>query len=1037
MGLAPAGVDSQELTDIEEVELAVAVGVCRDNLISKEIDELADIKEVQIARRVVVRGARLDTVLECHGLDIDTCIEDANDLSCLWVQLMNHAVGSADIQHGIRVDHCGSIGIDLMCSGVFDAAFELIEEVDGAYCGTAECDAADVEGVCAEGHRVDQGTARGEELEVVLSDVGALSKGGTPADKEAAGIDTDGGDICASDLSCAAHFMGLWIDVCDFSGTICNDEFIAEPCHRVCITGDIERIADQIGIEIQGVDGAVVITEVEGILIDDHGADWAAAYASEADLPSDGVEHMDDALGTCEEDCLGLGGSCDRCSGKKSDESDIVFHFFYSPGVVHLRKYTCRGRLPFDTTIFVHWEPKAAPLFGGALDVCILKVLLSELWSGTADELGEEFASRGDLVVAIDREDMIVDGGFADIEMECDLFFGIACDQTIENLQPAAGERTERWFVGGGEISPDLVVDGHMDERDNALFAWGEISRANTLVQPECCAPTGDVGWADRDDVVVDAALSMDFVVGVRAVPCVLAPDLVAGENHCLAGEFRKIWIFGGSFDWDGLCVFSPSGFGLIGDPSCAVDAEEVGFGIAGHAEVFDFRVDDDLCPYELAQGCEEIVSPSVHTCTEIAALTCNLVALVDIFCGQFGEHWESPSEPWVGSLVLSVTEICPESQDVLWANEWLAIELGGRFVGVRAGELGVGGVFVECGDRAVRVDNVSEAFEGGCFHMPIAEDGIGFPTMSSIGRGTVFGGTVSPIGVVGVVGHQGRIEGVPVTGHGEQIGIAGAVVSVLGPNGIGFAGSGAHRVGEHERGRCVNRRCPDGEVDQPSSLCVVDKASVAEEQMVVPIGIVAGVVPFWDGWAQKNIRAINNTGVFVGLLDAWFGKRIETGSCTDDREPTRAVLRAVSERIDIPRFVRVSTWLGGDRNVFVGVGVELPTGRDLTHVRGADEGFGGLLCARQRGEQDPDQHCDDGNHDQQLDERESCSLGRDSGYSDRAIHRSHCSHPKRRSLHKHGKSGRHKRPTMPIQCMVPSIGSVIGPWGVGILEAA
>lgn len=663
-----------------------------------------------------------------------------------------------------------------------------------------------------------------------------------------------------------------------------------------------------------------------------------------------------------------------------------------------------------------------------------------ELWTGAPDELGEEFATRRDFIVAIDREDMIVDSSFADFELEGDLFFGIACDQAIENLQSAVGERTERWLIGGGKIGPDLVVDGHMDKRDDALFAWGEVARAYAFVQPEGCASSRNIGWADGDDVVIDATLAMDFVVGVRTIPSVFSPDLISGEDHCLAGEFGEVRIFGCAFDGDRLGVFSPAGFCLVGDPSCTVNAQEVGFGVAGHAEVFDLGVDDDLCADELAEGGEEIVSPSVNAGTKIAALACDLVALVNIFCGQIGEHWESPSEPWDGSLMVSVPEICSESQDdlwVLWGEVWLSVEPWGPFVDVRAGELGVCSVFIECGDRAVGVDDVAEIFEGGCFNMAIAEGGVGFFSMASIGSRAVFGESISSIGVIGVVGHQGWIEGVPMTTHSVEVCVSGAVVSVLGSECFGFARSSAHRIGKHDGRRSVDGGCTDRKIDQASGFGIVDKAGIAEEKMVVAIGVVAGVVPFGNGWAEEDLRTINSAGMFVGLLDAGIGEGIEAGCCSDDGEPSGAVLGAVAQGIDIAGFIGVSSRLGGDGDISVGVGVELPTCRDLSHVGATDEGCCGLLCSSECGEQDANQHRDDGNHDQQLDEREGISLLRDSGYSDRTIHRSHCSHSKRRSLHKHGKSSTHERLTMPIQCMVPCAQSVIGPSGIGILEAA
>lgn len=313
-----------------------------------------------------------------------------------------------------------------------------------------------------------------------------------------------------------------------------------------------------------------------------------------------------------------------------------------------------------------------------------------KLGSGTPDELGEKFASRRDLVVAIDRQDMIVDGSLADFELESNLFFGVACDQAIEHLQSAVGERAERGLVGSSEISPDLVVDRHVDQRDDALFAWGEVARANTFVQPEGCASSGDVRWADGDDVVIDPALAVDFVVGVRAIPGVLAPDLITGENHCLSRKLGQVWIFGGALDGDGLGVLSPASFSLVGNPTGAVDANEVGFGVAGRTKVFDLGVDDDLRSDELAQSCEQIVSPSVNTGTQIAALACDLVALVDIFCGQVGEHQDSPSEPWDGSLVSSVPEIYSESQGdfrILQANERLSVGLNESIIDLNAHE--------------------------------------------------------------------------------------------------------------------------------------------------------------------------------------------------------------------------------------------------------------------------------------------------------------------------------------------------------------
>ena len=628
-----------------------------------------------------------------------------------------------------------------------------------------------------------------------------------------------------------------------------------------------------------------------------------------------------------------------------------------------------------------------------------------ELGAGASDELGEEFASRRDFVVAIDREDMIVDGGFADFELEGDLFFGIACDQAIEDLQAAVGERRECGFISSSQVCPDLVVDGHMNKRDNALFAWGKVSRANAFVQPEGGASAGDIGWADGDDVVIDAALAMDFVVGVRAIPGVFSPDLVAGEDHCLSRKLGEVGIFGRSFDGDGLGIFSPAGFGLVGDPSCAVDAEEVGFGVAGHAEIFDLGVDDDLCAYELTQRSEEIMPPRINAGTQIAALACDLVALVDIFGGQISEHWESPSEPWDGSLMVSVPEICTESQDdlwVLWGDVWLSVELWGQLVDVRAGELGVGRFVIECGDRAVGVDDVAEIFERGCFDMSIAECGVGFFSMASIGSGAVFGGSVSAISVVGVVGHQGRIEGVSMTTHRVEVGVAGAIVSVLGSECFGFARSGAHRVGKHDSRRSVDRRCTDREVDQASRFGIIDKTGITEEEMVVAVGVVAGIVPLGNGWAEEDLGAIDGARMFVGLLDAWICKGIKAGCCADDGEPTRSVLGAVAQGVDIAGFIGVSSGLGGDGDVSVGVGVELPAGGDLTHVGGTDEGCCGLLCSSERGEQDADQYCDDSDDDQQLDECEGGPILRLTRCGNRLIHRVAYSFDSGQSLHEH-----------------------------------
>ncbi len=447
------------------------------------------------------------------------------------------------------------------------------------------------------------------------------------------------------------------------------------------------------------------------------------------------------------------------------------------------------------------------------------ELVFVELGTGTPDELGEEFPSRRDFIVAIDRKNMIVDCSFADFELECDLFFGIACDQAVEDLQASAGERRECGFISSSQVCPDLVVDGHMDKRDNALFAWGEVARANAFVQPEGCASAGDIGWADRDDVVVDAALAMDFVVGVRAIPGVFSPDLVAGEDHCLSRELGEVGIFGCAFDGDGLGIFSPAGFGLVGDPSCAVDTEKVWFGVAGHAEVFDLGVDDDLRADKLAEGGEKIVSPCVNARTEIAALACDLVALVDISCGQIGEHWESPSEPWDDSLMVSVPETDSESHDdlwvllVLWGDKWLSVELWGQFVDMRAGELGIGGFVIEGKDRAV---------------------------------------------------------------------------------------SSTHRVGEHDSERSIDGRCADRGVDQAS------------------------------------------------------------GCCTDDGEPSRSVLGVVAHGVDIAGFIGISSGLGGDGNISVCVGVELPTCGDLTHVGGTDKECYGLLCSNECGEQDADQNCND-----------------------------------------------------------------------------
>jgi len=300
-----------------------------------------------------------------------------------------------------------------------------------------------------------------------------------------------------------------------------------------------------------------------------------------------------------------------------------------------------------------------------------VKRVVVESGSGSAYELSEEFASRRDFEMSVDREHMVMDGGFADLKFERDLFFGIARDQMIKNLESSECQRRERWFVGSGKIGTDFVVDRQMDQRDDGLLAGREISRADSFVQPERCASTGNVGWADGDDVVVDAALAVNIVVGVRTVPGFFAPDLVAREDQCFSRKLGKVRIFGGALNRDGLGVFSPAGFGFFGYPTSTVDAKELGFAIIGRAEVFDLGVDDDLSANEFAQRCEEFVTPGIYMSAQLAALPCELVAIMNISCGQVSEHLISPNVENAGLNSLNI----PENWDFSQHNNLFFVE--------------------------------------------------------------------------------------------------------------------------------------------------------------------------------------------------------------------------------------------------------------------------------------------------------------------------------------------------------------------------
>ncbi len=955
-GSAPRAVERQEPRDIEVVEPTVACGVSGYELIVEQVDEVGDIVEIEIPVRVVIRWARDDARLWDHRLYLNASVEGAGDGAVGWVHLVDDAVGSSEVEHAIECDGGVDIGIHRIGSCVVHAAFELIEEVDGALLCAEERDPGEVHRVGVEGHRLHEGTACGEELEGVLPDVCTHGECGVPADKEPARVESDRGDVCICDERGVLNISSRGVDIIQATAGISDDEVLAEPRHCVCVGVDRESAVDEICSDVVGVEDAVGISEVEGAVVYSHRVDWSRADASEGNDAGVCIEGVDDALGPCEEDGVGAGALCKAGCGEDGDGSWGV-HADAPVWEDAFVSTTC-----VVGSIFEGKQEKRPPLFGG--DPGTHRVVGSEVGFGSADEQGEQFAARGHIEMTVDREHMIVNRGTSDIAAEGDLLLGIAHEQAFEHLASAFGELAYAWLLGCGEESADLFVDDHVQHGDERAFTAGEVSRSDALVEPECGASVGDAGWADRNDVIIDPAFSMDFVECVRSVPGFASPDLIAGEHEGLAGELGQVWVFGSAFDGYRLRVFSPADFRVMRDPTVAMGPEVSGVVGVRVSEMLDLGADDDLGIDDGSEFAEKLLTPSVNIGSQIATTPCDLVALVDISGGQLCEHGDD-SVPRSGPIEK------PEG-----ACEVLSAEFRGVSISVRAREQGVGGVGVIPRDTPVGVHNIAEVFERSGFDMPVAERDIRFIAMSGVGSGAVFHAPIPAIGEVVVAREARRIEGVPVSAFGAEFGVSGAVVPVLGVLGDGLARGGAQRVREHHGARGVETRCTHGKVDEPVVFVVVEESRVPEELVVVPVGVVSGVVPFGDDGAEEHLVPVDCGGVFVLDICAGLGECIETGRGSDDGEPPRSVMIPVAELVDISLLIGIAPGLSGDGDIPVGVGIDLPPRGDLSHACGAEQGLGGIAGTSERGEQNPDQQRNDRDHDKQLDQGEAVSVG-------------------------------------------------------------
>jgi len=957
---ATAGVEAEKLGDIKVVELAVAVGVARDKLIHEQVNESGNIVEVELPVGVVVGGARGKTGFGCHRLDVESGIECAGDDTCVGVHLVDDAVGAGDVEHVADRDGCVRVGVDGVGAAVVDSAFELVEEVDGSLFGPCESNPGEVHGVTIEGHGLDEGATGSKEEEVVLADMGAHRKRRVPADEQAAGIEPDGGDIGAQVIHAVHDLAGIGVDVVDSALRVGNNEFVAQPSHRVEIGVVRECASDQIGAEIVFVDDPVVIAQVEGVVVNGHRVHRTGADTTEGDLAADGVEGMDCALRAGEED-----GVCVCCidRGDRGDEYNCSWDVDHSssPDCDASGASVTRSDVLGDDIIFVGESQKPLPLFGGfGRDRSLVG---SVAGSGTPDELGEQLAAGRDLEVPIDRENLIVDGGTSDIEMESDLFFRIAHQEAPKDFASSLGERAEQWFVCGGEVVPDFTIDDHVQQRDDGVLAGCEISRADAFMEPEGGASIRDRCWAHGDDVVVNAAHSVNLVERVRAVPGLSSPDLIPGEHEGLAGELGEVRVFGSAFDGDGLGVVSPAMLGFVRDPAVAVGAQIPGFLLVAGSEVFDFRADDDLRLHDGAQLAEQQISPRVNIGTKIAAAGCDLVTLVDISGGEFGKHaWMS-----VPRLGLNPKH-CFETLR-------LSVELRRVFVPAIAAESSVCCIRIVGGHALVCIHDIAQVFKGERLYMPVAESGVRLAAVPWVWSGAMLIAAVSPISEVVVVGHPRWIQSVAVPAFGAESGFSQAVAVVLGTLGLGLARGGAHRIREHQGVGRVETGCADGEVDEALRLVIVHEAGVAEEMVVIPESVVAGVSPLWYERAEEYLAAIDAHGVLVFTIGAGIGERVETRGSADDGEPAGPVLLPIPQLIDIAGFVGVSPGLSWDRDVSVGVGVDLPACSDLTHAGCAEQGFCGTTGAGERREQDPDQKRNDRDDDQEFDQGECVSV--------------------------------------------------------------
>lgn len=988
---ATSAVVAEELGDVEVVERSVAVGVAGDELVVEEVDEVGDIVEVQNTVGVVIGWAGDKTRLGRHGLDIEPGLECTSDDAGIGVHLMDDAVGPGDVEHALECDRCVGIGVDAVCPGVVDATFELIEHVYSARLGTTEGDAREVHGVAAEGHGLDLRAAGGEKEEVVLADVCTYGEGGVSSHEEPAGVKADGGDVGAGNAGAVVDAAAGWVDIVDATSGVCDDKLIAKPGHGTGVVVDREGTVDKVGDEIVGVNGPDVIAQVEGASVNGHRVDWARANAAEGDRAGIGIESMDCALRSSKEDCVSADAGCENCDR----ECDCAWgvHDSVTPVFTLNEDDMALGELPFSVDIFVDQTDKPPPLFGGDGQSALI-------WDsgvfGTcpADEVREQFATGRDAEVAVDCEHMVVDGGFSDIEVVCDLFFRIAHEQSFENFLPSLGEFCEFGFIGCGEIRTDLTVDDHVEHRDECAFALGEITRADAFVEPEGGASIRDCCWANRDDVVVDAALSVDLVEGVGSVPGLASPDLVSREDESLTGELVEVGELWCSFDGDGLSIFAPAFFCFDGDPAISMSAEISGFLLVAFPEVLNLGVDDDLRIDEGTQFGEQLGSPRVDIGAEIAASPGDLVALVDISRGEFGEHG-----------VLSVSDDASRAKGLLGSMLLSAgaAEFGRVFIAAAARETSIGGGFVDARYHAIGVDDVAQVFERVCFDMTIAEHNVCFSSVSCVWCRTMFDAAISSVREVVVVGKAGRIDGVTVSALGAEAGVSGAVVFILDSIGCGLAGCGAQGVGEHHGACAIERRCSHREVDEAVGFIVVDEASVAEELVVVAESVVAGVVPFRDDWAEENLVAIDSHGVLVFTVGAGIGERVETGRGTDDSKPAGSVLPAVAQLIDVPIFVDIPAGLSWDGYISVCVGVYLPAGGDLPHAGGAEHGFGGFAGAGEGWQEDADNERSDGDHHEQFDESECVWFG---NLCIRTVHRVPCSVGWSLAFHKLGVKG-------------------------------